>query len=122
MKQVVHLQTEQLKQIAIDALQDLKAVDIRVLDVTGITSVTDVLVIASATSSRQLKALANHVVEKSRQHGVRPLGVEGERGGEWALVDLGDVVVHIMLPQIRDFYNLEKLWSVEPGASNRAGD
>lgn len=111
MNDIVNLQTEQLKALVIDALEDLKAKDIICLDVGKVTSITDVMIIASATSGRQLKALADHVVEKAKEKHCQPLGVEGERDGEWALVDLGDVVVHIMLPEIRDFYNLEKLWA-----------
>ena len=104
-----------LQQLVIEALEDLKAVDVRVVDVVGKSSVTDVMVIASGTSSRHVKSLANSVVEKVKQHGVRPLGVEGEREGDWVLVDVGDVVVHVMLPQVREFYGLERLWSVEAG-------
>jgi ribosome-associated protein len=106
-----------LKQVVIEALEELKALDIKVLDVSKISSFTDVMIIASGTSTRQVKALADKVVEKCRKTGTRPLGVEGEREAEWILVDLGDVVVHIMSPQMRDFYNLEKLWHA--GDANR---
>lgn len=101
---------EKLQAVVIAALEDVKATDIRVLDVRGKSSFTDVLVIASGNTSRQVKALANSVVVKAKEAGFKPFGVEGEQQGEWALVDLGDVVVHIMQPSIRDFYNLEKLW------------
>ena len=104
------VEIEKLQAVVIDALEDVKAADIRVLDVRDKTSVTDVLVIASGNTSRQVKALVNSVVVKAKEAGVKPVGVEGEQQGEWALVDLGDVVVHIMQPSIRDFYNLEKLW------------
>ena len=97
----------------VDALEDIKAIDIRILDVKGKSSITDVMVIASGNTARQVKALSDNVVVKAKQAGVKPLGVEGEQQGEWALVDLGDVVVHIMQPSIRDFYNLEKLWGDE---------
>ena len=111
------LDTEQLRDLVIDALEDIKAIDIRVLDVRGKSSVTDIMVIASGNTARQVKALADNVVVKAKESGSKPLGVEGEVQGEWALVDLGDVVVHIMQPAIRDFYNLEKLWGDEsPGA------
>ena len=89
--------------------------DVAVLDVAGLSSFTDVMVIASGTSDRHVKSLADHVVEQAKEAGERPLGVEGDQGGEWVLVDLGDVVVHVMRPDIRDFYNLEKLWSVPGG-------
>lgn len=101
---------EKLQAIVIDALEEVKATDIRVLDVRDKSSFTDILVIASGNTSRQVKALVNSVVVKVKEAGVKPLGMEGEQQGEWALVDLGDVVVHVMQPTIRDFYNLEKLW------------
>jgi len=105
------MKLEQLKKLVVTALEDLKASDIKVLDVRGLSNVTDLMVIASGNSDRQVKALANNVIEEAKQKGHPPIGVEGEQVGEWALVDLGDVVVHIMLPTVRDFYNLEKLWS-----------
>lgn len=111
------MQAEQLKTLACQALDDMKAQDLVVLDVREMTGITDFMIIASANSSRHLKALADTVVEKARQAGQRPLGVEGELGGEWALVDLGDVIVHIMTPQVREFYQLEKLWSVKPASA-----
>jgi ribosome-associated protein len=107
------MQLENLRKIVIDALEDLKAQDLQVLDVRDIASFTDLMVVASGTSTRQVKALADRVVEKCTAAGVKPLGVEGEREAEWVLVDLADIVVHVMLPQTRDFYNLEKLWSVD---------
>lgn len=104
------MEIEQLQALVIDALEDVKAIDIKVIDVRDKTSVTDVMLIATGNTSRQVKALVNSVVEKAKQAGIKPFGVEGEEHGEWALVDLGDVVVHVMQPAIRDFYNLEKLW------------
>ena len=101
---------EQLRDLVVDAIEDVKGVDIRVIDVQDKSSVTDIMIIASGNTARQVKALADNVVEKAKHSGVQPLGVEGEVHGEWALVDLGDIVVHIMQPAIRDFYNLEKLW------------
>jgi len=101
----------------------LKAQDLTVLDVRDIASFTDLMVVASGASTRQVKALADKVIERCRLAGIRPLGVEGEREAEWVLVDLGDIVVHVMLPQTRAFYNLEKLWAVESraGAHHTAG-
>lgn len=106
------MQTEQLKETARQALDDLKALDIAEYDVRDMTSVTDIMLIASGTSDRHVKSLANAVVMACKKAGVQPLGVEGEREGEWVLVDLGDVVVHVMQPRVREFYALEKLWTV----------
>jgi ribosome-associated protein len=106
------MQTEQLKTTAIQALEDLKGTDIVEYDVREMTSITDVMLIASGTSDRHVKSLADAVVMACKKAGVAPLGVEGEREGEWVLVDLGDVVVHVMQPRIREFYALEKLWTV----------
>lgn len=103
---------EQLRDQMVAALEDMKAVDVRSLDVRGSTPLTDFMIIASGTSDRHVKALAHSVLDKAREAGVRPMGVEGEQEGEWVLVDLRDVVVHVMRPQVRDFYNLEKLWNV----------
>jgi ribosome-associated protein len=96
----------------IDALEELKAKDVREIDVRGKTSIADLLVIASGTSARHVKSIANEVTKFAKQAGVAPLGVEGEVEGEWVLVDLGDVIVHVMLPRIREFYGLERLWTV----------
>lgn len=109
------MEAEQLKQVIIDALEDVKAVNAVTLDVTELTDVMDYLVIASGTSNRHVKSLADNVCMKAKQQGVRPLGVEGEGSAEWVLVDFGDVVVHVMLPATRDFYDLERLW-VKPVA------
>lgn len=107
------MECEKLKQIVVTALEDLKAIDIGVLDVRGKSDITDVMVIASGTSNRHVKSLAANVVDKVKEQGLRPLGIEGEQLGEWVLVDVGDVVVHVMLPQVREFYGLERLWSVD---------
>ncbi|MCL2308085.1 MAG: ribosome silencing factor [Proteobacteria bacterium] len=100
-----------LEKVAIAALEDIKAQDIVALDVRKLTTLYDTLVIASASSARQTKALAQHVRDKLKEAGAVIVGVEGEEGGEWVLVDAGDVVVHVMQPAIRAYYNLEELWS-----------
>ena len=101
-----------LGEIVAHALDDLKADDVHVLDVRHLTTVTDTMVVASGRSDRHVRAIAGGVVEQAKKAGFRPLGVEGERSGEWVLVDLADVVVHVMLPRVREFYNLEKLWDM----------
>lgn len=114
------MQSEQLKARVVSALEDLKAVNVVEFDVRDMTSVTDYMVIASGTSDRHVKSLADAVVSDCKRAGVQPLGVEGEREGEWVLVDLGDVVVHVMQPRIREFYALEKLWSVTESAREKS--
>jgi ribosome-associated protein len=116
------MQAEQLKLLVIDALEDIKAQDIKVIDVTKMTDVTDIMIIATGNSTRQVKALANEVVMQAKAAGTQPVGVEGENVGEWALVDLGDVIVHVMTPQTRLTYNLEKLWSVEGDDINASAE
>ncbi len=103
---------DRLQVVVTQALENLKARDVREIDVRGKTSVTDLLVIASGTSSRHVKSIADEVVVQSKKLGLPPLGVEGQREGEWVLVDLGDIIVHVMLPRIREFYGLERLWTV----------
>ncbi|MEO4047167.1 ribosome silencing factor [Pseudomonas sp. CAU 1711] len=104
------MQNEELVRVAVGALEELKGKDITTIDVRGKTSVTDFMVIASGTSSRHVKSMAENVLEKVKEQGVRPLGNEGLDGGEWALLDLGDVVVHVMQVATRQFYDLERLW------------
>lgn len=96
--------------IAVAALEDLKAVDIRVLDVSKLTTITDIMVIATGTSNRHAASLAHSVIDKARESGHRPVGIEGLNEGEWVLVNLGGVIVHVMQAQSRAFYQLEKLW------------
>jgi ribosome-associated protein len=105
----------ELRDLVIACLEDLKAVDIQVIDVTGRSSLTDTLVIASGNSTRHLKGMAEKVIQRAKEAGAQPLGVEGDRDAEWILVDLNDVIVHMMLPQTRAFYNLEKLWQASAG-------
>ncbi len=99
-----------LREIVLDALADMKAVDVKALDVRGLTDITDTMVVASGTSDRHVKSIADRVVQRCREAGFRPFGLEGERDGEWVLLDLNDVVLHVMLPRVRQFYSLEKLW------------
>ncbi len=110
---------EKLKQLAIDALDDLKAEDIVAIDVRGKTTVTDWVVVATGSSSRHVKSIANNVVAEAKKSGSTLLGIEGESEGEWVLVDLGDVIVHVMQRQVREYYDLESLWSVD--VVNRQG-
>jgi len=107
--------TQKLVDAALLALDDLKAKDVLTLDVRPLTSLADVMIIASGTSSRHVKSLADNVVDKVKEAGLKPLGMEGERDGEWILIDLAGVIVHVMLPATRAFYDLERLWT--PGAS-----
>lgn len=106
---------EKTKLAVIDAIEDIKGFDIAVMDVRELTSVASYMIVASASSSRQTKAIANNVLEKLKELGVQARGTEGEREGEWVLVDLGDIVVHIMLPTTRAYYNLEQLWGAAEG-------
>lgn len=107
--------TSALNDVIIEALENVKGQDITVLDVTELSDVMDSLIVVSGNTARQVKALADSVIEDCKQAGFRPLGVEGTDVGEWVLVDLGDTVVHIMLPDTRAFYDLERLWSMRPG-------
>ena len=103
-----------LTEIAIAALEDMKAVNVKVLDVRKLTDFADTMIVATGTSDRHVKSIASRLVERCQQAGHRPYGVEGEREGEWVLVDLQDLIVHVMLPRIREFYGLEKLWDLRP--------
>jgi len=100
------------------ALEELKAKDVVELDVRGKTSIADYIVVAGGTSSRHVKSVADEVIKYAKKAGMQPLGVEGQREGEWVLVDLGDIIVHVMLPRVREFYGLERLWSVGPDADD----
>src|ERR1700743_624639 len=92
------------------ALEDMKAVNVRIMDVRGLTDISDTMIIASGISDRHVRSIADRVVQNAKAAGFRPFGVEGARDGEWALVDLHDVIVHVMLPRVREFYGLESLW------------
>jgi ribosome-associated protein len=113
------MQSEALLEIAQTSLEELKARDIRVLDVRNLTTVTDYLLIVSGTSNRHVKSLGNQLIASAKQAGQPPIGVEGQEVGEWVLIDLADIVVHIMQPRVREFYKLEDLWSV--GVNGAAG-
>ena len=108
------MNSEQLTDLVVDALDDIKAQDIVRLDVRDMTTVTDYMVVASGTSNRHVQALVENVAKKATDAGHKPIGIEGETGGEWVLLDLQDTLVHVMLPEVREFYNLEKLWSLRP--------
>ena len=101
-----------LTRITLSALEDLKAQDVTRLDVTGLSDVMDQLIIASGTSNRHVKSLAAHVVDQAKKAGHSAIGIEGMETAEWVLVDFGDTVIHVMLPQVRAVYDLESLWSV----------
>ena len=115
------MHSDELVTLVEDALNELKALDTCVLNVVRLTSVTDHMVISSGTSSRHVRSIADKVIEKAKAAGRVPLGVEGQQYGEWVLVDLGDVVVHLMQPKVRNFYNLEKLWNMETQPDSTAG-
>jgi ribosome-associated protein len=108
------MHAEAIRKAAVEALEDIKARDIVVLDVRKMTSLFDIIIVASAESTRQARALAKNVQEKLKAIGARVYGVEGERSGEWVLVDLGEVIVHVMQPAVRAYYNLEQLWGGRP--------
>jgi ribosome-associated protein len=111
---------KQILDVAVDALDELKAIDMKVLDVSALTTVTDYMVVASGGSARQLRSLADNLLKRAKESGITPLGIEGERSAEWVLVDLCDVVVHLMSPATREIYQLEKLWSVPVNPSEVA--
>ena len=113
------LTTDQLQQLVVSSLEDFKATDIQVIDVSGKNPLTERMVVASGNSTRHVKSMAENLVVNAKCAGNPPLGVEGAGEGEWVLVDLNDVIVHLMLPQTRAFYNLEKLWEVS--AEHRSG-
>lgn len=103
-----------LTRIAIAALEDMKAVNVKVLDVRKLTDIADTMIVATGNSDRHVKSIADRLIERCKAAGHRAYGVEGQREGEWVLVDLQDLIVHVMLPRIREFYGLEKLWDLRP--------
>jgi ribosome-associated protein len=101
-----------LKTVILAALDDMKALEVKFLDVRGLTDIADFMVIASGTSDRHVRSVAQRVVEKAKEAGFRPHGVEGQQDGDWVLIDLNEMIVHVMLPRVREFYGLEKLWDM----------
>jgi ribosome-associated protein len=101
-----------LQDVVIDALADMKALEVKVLDVRGLTDIADTMVIASGTSDRHVRSVAQRVVERTKEAGFRPHGVEGQQDSDWVLIDLNEMIVHVMLPRVREFYGLEKLWDM----------
>jgi len=110
-----------LERLVLAALDEMKAVNTKLLDVRGLTDIADAMIIASGTSDRHVRSIAERVIEKARAAGRRPFGVEGTRDGEWVLVDLQDVVLHVMLPRVREFYAIEQLWDQPALASGTHG-
>jgi ribosome-associated protein len=115
------LSAQQLHQLVLSTLEEFKAVDIKSVDVTGLSPLTDHFVVASGNSTRHVKSMADKLVQVAKANGVQPLGVEGEREAQWILVDLNDIIVHLMLPQARAFYNIEKLWEVSKEQRSGSG-
>jgi ribosome-associated protein len=111
-----------LQKIVVSALEDIKGKDIEVINTTKLTSMFDRVVIATGDSNRQVKALANNVVEKVKEAGGEIISTEGEDGGEWVLVDIGDLVVHVMQPTVRAYYNLEELWQATPAQRRKLAE
>ena len=116
------MNSDELSDLIVAALEDLKGLDIVKLDVRDMTTVTDWMIVASGTSNRHVQGLIENVTETAKTSGHRPIGIEGEDGGEWVLLDLQDALVHVMLPKVREFYNLEKLWSIRPSGDAAATD
>lgn len=116
------MEPKQLEKLTITALEDMKAVDITSIYVKPLTDITEYIIICTGTSSRHTASIADHLVTQAKSKGVKPLGVEGDEFGEWILVDLGDAVIHIMLAQVREFYNLEKLWNMAEESRKTSAD
>ena len=116
------MNAEQLTTLVNAALEDIKAQNVVTLDVVGMTSIADRIIVASGTSSRHVKSIADSVIERAKEAGVRPLGVEGDAQSDWVLVDLGDVVVHVMTPATRQYYDIERLWSINTKPAERRSD
>jgi ribosome-associated protein len=118
LKQMKALSPRQIADVAVAVLEDRKATDIRCLDVSHLTSMMDYMIVATGRSDRHVRALGDAVIEACKEKGIEVLGIEGKASAEWILVDLVDVVVHVMLPKTREFYDIEKLWDLSPGADH----
>lgn len=116
------MQNIELKDLVIQALEDVKGQEIVCMDVSELTDITDFMIVASGGTNRQVKALVNNVVEDAKKSGVNPIGVEGQEQGDWVLIDLADVIVHVMLPKVRQYYDLERLWSMTPSKSEEVSE
>ncbi len=116
----ITMHSEQLSELVSKTLDDNKAIDIKVIDVRELTDVMDWMIVCSATSSIHSKSMANKVLRAARAEGVKAFGVEGEDDGDWVLIDLNDVVVHIMMPSVREFYSIEKLWNMTEDARKKS--
>ena len=116
------MDVRKLQKVVVSALEDIKGRDIEVINTTKLTAMFDRIVIASGDSNRQVKALARNVQDKVREAGGEIISVEGEDTGEWVLVDLGDIVVHVMQPAVRNYYNLEELWEATPARHRPTGE
>ena len=114
------MELQEIVKLCETALDDMKAEDILVVDVMGKSSMSDVLIFATGTSTRHVKSLAHSVNSDAKNAGLEPLGMEGTNEGQWALVDIGDIVVHIMLPDVREFYQLERLWQGDPEETKKS--
>ena len=112
----------ELKDLVIQALEDVKGQEIVCMDVSELTDITDFMIVASGGTNRQVNALVNNVVEDAKKSGVNPIGVEGQEQGDWVLIDLADVIVHVMLPKVRQYYDLERLWSMTPTKSEEISE
>jgi len=115
------LSFDQLRELVITALEDFKAIDVQTIDVSKQNPLTELFVIASGNSTRHVKSMAENLIVRAKAAGSQPLGVEGQRQADWVLVDLNDVIVHLMLPQARAFYNLEKLWQASNEQRSKLG-